>query len=172
MAHNGIEWLPDLVIFENYSGDWTKYLEGVYRCFQQDFVYHKPKFRGIRIGLRKHPITDNKEFTFWHLISEGNVEAERIPDFRRCERIRWLRPMIENSNDQEIKVWENERKGDRRILLLLDRLNYIIILARRKGQNSREYIIPLTAYPVEQEHRKRKLLDEYNDYKKQMSLIT
>ncbi|MNH30689.1 hypothetical protein D3C79_909980 [compost metagenome] len=44
-----------------------------------------------RLGLKRHPVIQGKEATFWHMISEGNDEAERLPDLRRCERIRWPR---------------------------------------------------------------------------------
>ncbi|MDP2843505.1 MAG: hypothetical protein Q8O06_07725 [Acetobacterium sp.] len=37
--------------------------------------------------------------------------------------------------------------------------NYLVILADRG-----EYILPWTAYLVEQPHRQRKLLREYDDY--------
>jgi len=49
---------------------------------------------GKRLGLKRHPMTQNKEATFWHMIQEGSVESERIPDIRRCERIRWPRPSV------------------------------------------------------------------------------
>ncbi|MBT4132242.1 MAG: hypothetical protein HN929_03835 [Chloroflexi bacterium] len=153
------EWLPPLVLFADYSGDWDAYLDAVYAFFWADFVEDKPIFQGSRLGLKKYPETRGKEATFWHMIQEGAVEEERTPDFRRCERIRWPRPIIENSTDAAIKVWRNTRKGGERICLWFEEDSYLVVLADRG-----KYILPWTAYPVEREHQQRKLQREYEEY--------
>ena len=79
-----------------------------------------------------------------------------MPDLRRCERIRWPRPIIDHGAEPVIRVWENERKGERRICLWLENADYLVVLARRRG-----YVLLWTAYPVTQPHRRRKLLREY-----------
>jgi len=114
------DWLPPLVLFETYNGDWEQYVEAVYAFFKRDFIESSPLFRGIRLALKRHPVLQGKEATFWHLISEGKSEEERLPDIRRCERIRWPRPIIEHSEESLIKVWENERKGEQRVCLWLE----------------------------------------------------
>ena len=75
-----ISWLPDLVMLENYEGDWDRYLNALYAFFKTDFIDNQPFFRGIRLGLKKHPLSKGKEATFWHLISEGKDEEERLVD--------------------------------------------------------------------------------------------
>ena len=100
-----------------------------------------------------------KEATFWHMIQEGEKEDERTPDFRRCERIRWPKPIIEHDSDPTIKSWRNLRKREKRICLWFDQENYLVILADR-GQ----YILPWTAYLVEYPHQQRKLQKEYDRY--------
>ena len=62
-------WIPALVLFADYNGDWDKYLDAVYQFFRGDFVTSQPKFRGERLGLKRYPIIQGKEATFWHLIS-------------------------------------------------------------------------------------------------------
>ena len=47
-----------------------------------------------------------KPFTYWHLISEGEVEWDRKPDIRRCERIAWARDILNNAEDKRIKTWD------------------------------------------------------------------
>ena len=111
------EWLPPLVLLSNCDGDWNVYLEVIYRYFMQDFVDSKPFFRGKRLGLKRHPLSQGKEATFWHMIQEGDREADRIPDLRRCERIRWPKPIIEHDDDETIKVWWNRRRGEQRICI-------------------------------------------------------
>jgi hypothetical protein len=155
-----IEWLPELVLLEDYGGSWERYFEVLHSFFKEDFVVNKPVFQGRRLALKRHPMTLGKEVTFWHLISEGQIEADRTPDLRRCERIRWPRPIINNSNDNEIRCWENTRKGEKRICLWLFNHDYLVILAERKG-----YLLLWTAYIVERSHQKRKLQKEYEKYK-------
>ena len=150
------EWLPPLVRFESWGGNWPKYLEALYAFFKRDFVDASPSFRGTCLRLKRHPLIEGKEATFWHLISEGQNESERLPDLRRCERIQWPRPVIENADEPVVKVWKNERRGESRICLWLEDAEYLVILAERKG-----YLLPWTAYPVTEAHRKRKLKKEY-----------
>jgi len=153
------EWLPDLVLLGDCGGDWNKYLDTLYEYFKADFIDSKPVYEGRRLGLKRHPMSHGKEATFWHMIQEGPEEEERVPDFRRCERIRWPRPIIEHSADTVIKVWKNERKGEDRICLWLEEEEYLVILADRGN-----YILPWTAYMVDKPHRKRKLQREYEKY--------
>ena len=101
---NTPEWLPPLVLFNDHGGNWHAYLDAIYAWFKQDFVDTKPTFQGRRLGLKRQPVTHGKEATFWHMIQEGSVEVDRTPDFRRCERIRWPRPIIEHDADPAIKV--------------------------------------------------------------------
>lgn len=150
-------WLPPLVLFK---GDWGKYLDALYGYFKQDFIDSSPSFKGRRLGLKKHPLNKGKEATFWHFIQEGTNEDDRIPDLRRCERIRWPRPVIENTDESVLKIWENTRKGEKRILLWLEKQEYLVILAERNG-----YLLPWTAYLVTEEHRRRKLQKEYEAFK-------
>jgi len=93
------------------------------------------------------------------MIQEGSSEEERTPDFRRCERIRWPRPIIDHHDDKTIKVWWNQRRGEKRICLWFEHENYLVILADRG-----EYILPWTAYLVDRPHRQRKLQREYEKY--------
>ena len=110
-------WLPKLVLLDDYYGNWDEYLHVLYSAFKKDFIDSRPFFRREKLALKRYPIEDGKEATFWHVISEGKVENERIPDLRRCERIPWIRPIIEHEAEQIIKVWENYRKNEKRILL-------------------------------------------------------
>lgn len=154
-------WLPPLILLNDFGGDWERYLAAIYTQFRADFIDRKPSFRGTLLGLKRHPLLLGKEATFWHMTSEGEVEAERPPDLRRCERIAWVAAIIENSDNPEVKVWENERKGERRICLWLEAEDYLVILAVRSG-----FILPWTAYLVQQDHTKRKLRKECEAYKK------
>ena len=160
--NNSPDWLPPLILFSDYGGDWESYLAAMYVCFKQDFVDSKPMFRNRRLKLKRHPMMHGKEATFWHMIQAGSQAADRVPDFRRCERIRWPRPIIEHDTDSAIKVWTNQRRGEKRICPWFEPENYLVILADRG-----KYILPWTAYLVEQPHRRRKLQKEYEAYRQQ-----
>ena len=128
-------------------------------CFKVDFIDSRPFYNGKRVGLKRYPLSQGKEATFWHFISEGSSEKDRIPDMRRCERIRWPRPIIEHSGERVLKVWKNRRNGETRICLWLEAEEYLVILAERK-----DHVMPWTAYMVDKDHRKQKLQKEYDEY--------
>ena len=144
-------WLPELEHFSKYGGDWDRYLDAIYDIFRHAFVESKPTFRGQRLGLKRHPIERGKEATFWHMISEGKDESARTPDFRRCERIRWPRPIIENEQDPALKVWTENRGNENRIHLWLEAEGYLVVLAQRKN-----FTLPWTAFYVEHPHQRKK----------------
>jgi hypothetical protein len=152
-------WLPELILFTTYQGDWDLYLEALYSSFKADFVDSKPHFPGKLIKLKRYPISKGKECTFWHFIQEGSEEVDRLPDLRRCERIRWPRPIIEALQTNKVYVWKNNRNSHKRIILALMDFSYIVVLEDRE-----KYILPWTAYTVEKNHRRDKLKKEYLAY--------
>lgn len=152
------EWLPSLVLLDNSGGNWEKYLEVIYSYFKTDFLDSQSNYRGINIAIKRYPMLDKKEAIFWHLIQEGKIEKERIPDLRRCERIRWPKPIIEKVPETLIKVWQNKRGSETRLCLWLEDAEYLVILAERKS-----YLLLWTAYPVTEKHRKRKLQKEFEN---------
>lgn len=151
--------LPELIELTQFGGNFPSYLEAVYAIFEKEFVYNSPVFRGQRLGLKKYPITDGKEATFWHMTSEGEDEDNRLPDLRRLERIRWPSFIINHGEHSYLKVWENTRGSKTNILILHEKENYVVIL--RKGNG---YLLPWTAYIIEHEWRKRKFIKEYEEY--------
>jgi len=159
MEENNVFELPDLILLEHYGGNFNNFLNAAYELFKADFINKKPIFRGIRLGLKKHPIYEGKEATFWHLTSEGDDEENRIPDLRRMERIRWTASLINNSEHSYLKVWENTRGTKSNILIFHEKEQYLVIL--RKGNG---YLLPWTAYLVKDKARKKKLLKEYKAY--------
>ncbi len=160
MSNNYPEWLPPLVLLSDYGGNWNSYLEAIYSFFKTDFIDSNPHYGNFEIKLKKSPLREGKEATFWHLISSGQDEEERLPDLRRCERIKWPRPMIEAVRNGSVKTWRNKRRNEERIVIALDDFSYVVILAERK-----QHILLWTAYCVEQEHRRRKLRKEYERLK-------
>ena len=147
-------------MFEDHKGDWPIYMEAIYAIFKNDFVDTKPTFPGRRVGLKRHPITEGKEATFWHFISEGYAEEMRVPDLRRCERIAWPRPIIEAVQSKSVYLWQTARGNEKRIVIALTDFSYVVVLADRG-----DYVLPWTAYCVERAHRREKLRREYEESK-------
>lgn len=154
------EWLPPLSPLEDYGGDWESYVEALYAFFKKDFVENTVLYKGNKIVLKRHPVVKGKEATFWHLISEGNIEETRSPNLRRCERIRWVKALIDHCEELGIKVWENERKNEKRVCIWYEEVDYLVVLAKRKG-----YTVLWTAYLVTKKHTKEKMRKEYEAYK-------
>ena len=152
-------WLPPLVLLGDYGGHWDSYLDAIYAFFKRDFIDSKPMFHGRRLGLKRFPMAHGKEATFWHMTSEGLVEEERTPDLRRCERIRWPKPLIEHTDDTSVKYWVTVKRNEDRIHIWLEDLDYVVVLADRK-----DYLLPWTAFLVTQNHTKGKLRKEHESY--------
>lgn len=153
--------LPEIVKLEDFGGDFSAFFEAVYEQFRQDFVVRRPVFEGRRLGLKAHPLVDGREYTFYHITHDGNDEANRSPNLRRMERIAWPAPLINDSKNSYLKVWRNKRGRHDRILIFHEEESYLVVLEDRV-----DYILPWTAYLVEYDFKKRKLLKEYQDYKK------
>jgi hypothetical protein len=154
-------WLPPLVLKRDFHNEMPAYIEAIYAIFKRDFIDSRPEFQGKRLGLKRIPLQNGKEATFWHLITEGEREKDRTIAINRCERIAWPAPVIRHSEDPEIRCWENRRGSETRILLWLVADDYLVVLSKRDG-----YLLPWTAYPLTYENSKRKLEKEYEAFKK------
>lgn len=157
--------LPEILELSDYAGNFNDYLEAVYEIFKEDFIDRKPIFRGVRLGLKKYPLVDNREYTFYHITHNGKIEDERIPDFRRMERIAWPSPMINESEHPYLKVWRNIRRGKggtkNRILILHEEEQFLVVLDDRDN-----FILPWTAYYLEHAWQVKKKIKEYESFKK------
>lgn len=161
-AHEPLDtdWLPELICLPQFDGNWQRYIDAVYLVFRKDFVLSQPKLDGLWVHYRRDPIYDGKEAGFWHCTSEGKTEDERTPDLRRCERIGWVRAIIENAGVASIDRWQNTSRGEPRQLLWFREEFLIVLAARTRKRDGAKYWQLLTAYDTPQEHTKRKLRKE------------
>ena len=159
-------WLPVPLKF---TGDWDKFLAEVYAVFERDFKRSRPTFEDRQV-IHSTTLEYGKEATFWHLTSTyDRGEKERIPDLRRCERISWPRPIIENHTETVISVWKNVRKSRNskaykahtRVLLWFEDLDYLLVLEEWK-----QVMILVTAYLTDYPHTCRKLRKEREQFLK------
>lgn len=152
-------WLPDALQYSDFNGEWDRFLATVYQIFEHDFKQSRPSYEG-RTVVHDTKIEDGKEAAFWHITSSIDRNTrDRVPDLRRCERIPWPRPMIEHPNDDALAVWKNKRKRDTRVLLWLEKLDYLVVLT----ETSRTIVI-VTAYCTDRKHTRTKLRKERERY--------
>lgn len=157
--------LPPLIEF---NGDWNSYLSEVYNRFCIDFVHNQPFLEGKPVAVRKIPETDGKGYGFWHCISEGVKEEERIPDIERCKHIGWIRAIIDGIGYPEIGDWMNQR-GSNRCRLLWYREEFLVVLAeRQRKSDGKQYYLLLTAYCTTSAKSKKRLRLERDLYKRPM----
>ena len=42
------DWLPSLVSFQDYGGDWEQYINAVYQYFKKDFIVTLPEVKCLK----------------------------------------------------------------------------------------------------------------------------
>jgi hypothetical protein len=159
-----MDWLPKLICCD---GNWDEVEHGLYAKFKSDFLDRQASFKGLAVKLRFIEGDPEKRIPFWHLISEcgeGDSEEERIPDFRRCERIGWIRAIVDHANDPNLMIWEQQRNGKINIAVALPDFSYVVFLASRKPKTGPVYVILLTAYFVQREKKREKYRREYEEF--------
>lgn len=145
--------LPPIIPLESMPGadsaeKWKVYLDRIYEIFCRDVANAHLRFRGLPVRCRYHEPYEGKHASFWHLMSEGTVEAHRTPDLDRCARIPWIAPVIRHADDVTIvRTWEHERVTTHgrkiRIPLWLFQHDYAVILEPRE-----DYCLLVTTYCV------------------------
>jgi len=164
------ENLPELIYLSDYSGNYQSYIDAVYAIFERDLLKSCPKFGSNKLSLKHNPLFQQRSYTFYHLTHKGKNESERTPDFRRCERIGWVKPAIEKVEVWQLKFWEQSRNGKSRICIQLsveDDVDYFVILDVRVN-----CVIIWTAFVAEYEHEKRKKEKEYLTWFKENGGVT
>ena len=161
-------WLPPLVLYEDYD-EWHLYEDTLYKIFQDDFIVSYPFFKGGRVKVRQYPREYGKEEAFFHTTCKDYIgEGERVPDFRRCERIRWIRAFIENYDCDSskcedcdgVKVWKEPYKTRTRVHLLLEEERYMVVLEKRD-----QYYLLITSFFFDYDHALTKQLKHYQKFK-------
>lgn len=153
---NPPDWLPEALRYADFGGDYEKFFATVYRIFERDFKQSRPNYGGRPVTYDSG-IQDGKELAFWHITSrKDNATGERVPNFRRCERVAWPKAIVDHSDDNVLKVWRNTRGGKTRILLWLEELDYLVVLEERPG-----VVTLVTAYCTDEDNRRRQLKKEW-----------
>ena len=167
-----LPWLPAMAQVSPWQhGSAGDTYEMLYSIFQKGFVLTRPQYDGREVWHFRRPEDweDGKEKLFWHLTSrevkprpiarrmrkyaaEMAVKPGRYPDLRRSERLPWVRPMIENSQQPEVLAWDyKEGDGDIHTYVWLKDLDFVAIM--KKYPDGRRRLI--TSFYVDQEYKRR-----------------
>jgi len=146
-------------------GSYAEYEDNLFNLFIETYVENPLSFQELTIKLKRYPPGYDVRSCFYHIICEnyfGGNEDDRKPNLRRCERILHPEHIIEMSDADkctEVIYWENTRKGKDNIVFYCTNIRYLVVLGKRNN-----YLLLVTAYPITEDHRHKKLLSEYEDY--------
>lgn len=166
-------WLPELNEFPQTSftvASYKEYEASLYCIYRKDFWSNDLFFQGLKVQVRKSPKIDDYEESFVHFTCKNYENAQnREPDFRRCERLHWIRKFIENYQCKSrcveecggIKYWEEPYKSTTRFHFLFEEERFLVVLEKRE-----HYCLLITAFYLEYDHSLQKQLKHYSMYKK------
>lgn len=150
------DWLPGLITLGDSGGEWPRYLDALYAAFNETYRRVGHEFAGTRISLRRFPEVDGRHGGFYHLITEGDTEATRVPAMRRCERILWPSAIIKHAGTEDVLGWRKTDQYGETVILALADFSYVVVLRARS-----DHLLLVSAYDVENERRRTKLRQEY-----------
>ena len=153
------DWLPNIV---NVNGVWEQVLVMLFRIFSADFVNAQRSFEGREIRWDDRKLDGMYDEGFWHLITRTDQSSgQRLPDFRRAERLPWCGPTVSNSTENVVKVWDyREGTGRLRTYLWLEHWDYVVILEKRPHRRA-EIAFLVTAYYIGGASTRRNLQRKY-----------
>lgn len=151
-----LDWLPSILLL---SGTWEEILSTLYSVFEEDFKKGKPYLDDYAIWWDQTIKADQTyEEGFYHIISIDNKKTgERIPEFRRAERLPWCAPLITHSDDNSVKIWDYEEgTGQIHTYIWLEEGDYCIVL-KKLPTHSFKVAMLITAFYVDGPSRRRNL---------------
>lgn len=159
------EWLPDIIPFSDFNSDLNKYLDHLHSIFKKDFCDLRPVYNEKPVLFDDRNIL-NYPASFWHLITDQKFENRERVDISnlsllRCERICWIKPIIDNNAHEKVSVWENIRGRKTNTLFFLEEHDFLVILTNLKN---RYYLV--SSYYINYQKRKDDLIKEREAYLK------
>lgn len=147
-----------------------EYIDTLYAGFLDELVNSHAQWspNGTKVSCRRHDEMYGRHASFWHCVSGGSSDEElRILDHGRCARVHWIRPILDHFNSVypdagsgSINWWISSRNPRApRYLIANSDFSYVVIVDERT-----DYALLVTAYCVEQKHRRRKLQREHEEY--------
>ena len=148
-------WLPPMALVNPWN---EQTFDALYRIFREDFIESRPIYEGHPVWIFPD-VEDGKEVIFWHLTHRlDRAAGERIPDLRRCERLPWVRPLIDNSIEPEVLAWDYE-EGDGSVKTYVWLENHDFLALMKKYANGTRRL--LTSFFIDYPRYSDKLRKKY-----------
>lgn len=145
-------WLPNEMNSHEY-GDFDQYFEAVYQCFRRDFIHSRVFYKGSLVSVLPNRIEDGKHFTFWHIVGRKDLKGERKICLRRCARVPWIKPIIQNYHQPEVTKWYDPIENKFKFWLQEER--HLVVLKETTRGNTL-----ITSFPTDGGYKKS-LADEF-----------
>jgi hypothetical protein len=158
-AHPDLLWLPEkkTADMSNLDG----FLADAYSQFKTDFIDNPLLFMNKPLILSEHKcFCKYGKTVFCHIAYSDHRNMTGVVEQNRIERIHWIKPILQNANDVEVKVWFKKHKSEKRVLLLVEKVSYLVVLLH---ENNKDRYKLITAYPVFPNNL-RKLLGQYERF--------
>ena len=156
------EWLPlELDLSSNsYEADIKK----LFAVYEHDFLKTTPPIvDGLPVYTNSHPDPSWGGFYpqgFTHIITCG--KKLRKIDYDRATRLPWVRAVLENYKEPEVRAfWDKHPKGDTLYLWLAD-IDFVVILRRMRSKTRPVAGIMVTAYTLNRSYCKKDMQRRYN----------
>ncbi len=150
---------PESLNTDNYK----KYEDGLYEILKNDFDDHEVIFLGKRVYLDFNKTVNGKSDTFFHVVC-GDKKV--YPNFRRMERIKFPRKIIENYKECnncietcKIKMFYKKIKGKHRYHLFSKEYLYMVVL---EDEGKRMKLV--TAFYIDRKHMLYNYEKDYENY--------
>lgn len=153
-------WLPAMMLV---SGDWNEVVRRLYNVFASDFISGRPRLGDLPVWWDRQLLPgDRYEEGFWHLVSRTDPESgDRLPDFRRAERLPWCAPTIAHVSDPSVTWWDyEEAQGRVRTYVWLRDFDYVVVL-QKKHLRLGTVAFLITAFHVDGHSSRRGLQRKY-----------
>jgi hypothetical protein len=130
------DWLPAPLLFQGDSLD--RFVAETFTIFDRNFIQTQPYYKTKPIRINATPTLLGYPETFWHCCSKDSDlnDGQRLPDFERCRRVPWLKPLLVEGVANNTVVFLPKRKEAGRERLNLNwwdhELGQRIILEDRK----------------------------------------
>lgn len=150
-----LDWLPDIVKVNPWTQDTY---DTLYDIFCMDIRDYDLRYIGNSVWIFRG-MEDGREQIFWHLttrsvkkikiprrkrkfypVEQKYIDEDRYPDLRRCERLSWVKALVEKADEREILSWDYE-EGDSTIktYIWLKDYNFTVIM-KKYSDNKRRLV--------------------------------
>ncbi|MDP2303304.1 MAG: hypothetical protein Q8N03_12865 [Ignavibacteria bacterium] len=134
----------------------------LYRIFMDDFQNNSFFINNKKVIIKNYP-SKLKGFekycdSFVHIITwVSKMKGKRVFDFRRANRVHWVKPILEQRSDPRIKYFQYaEGDGALRDYYWFDEKDYVVIIE----QITAEFLL-VTGFVIDNRNRFQKRYEKY-----------